>query len=100
MSDKLINFEPIEEKKETIKPPSPPPLPVKASSMEFPQLDFADMSFDFGQVPDIPDMLASGNHNGAYKHAASGDQMDVDMNMDVQDWLDSLVVPVNKMDPE
>ena len=104
MSEKLISYQPqiVEEKRETIKlkPPSPPPLPVKSSAMEFPQLDFADMSFDFGCVPDIPDMLASTNHQGGYGQAVTGDQMEVDMNMDVQDWLDSLVVPVNKMEPE
>ena len=68
--------------------------------MEFPQLDFADMSFDFGQVPDIPEMLETQNHDQAYSQPIPGDNMEVDMNVDVQDWLDSLVVPVNKMDPE
>ena len=68
--------------------------------MEFPQLDFADMSFDFGQVPDIPEMLETQNQDQAHIQATPSDNMEVDMNVDVQDWLDSLVVPVNKMDPE
>ena len=65
--------------------------------MEFPQLDFADMSFDFGQIPDLPDILSTQNPN---QPNPPGDHMEVDMSMDVQDWLDSLVVPVNKMDPD
>ena len=68
--------------------------------MEFPQLDFADMSSDFGQVPDIPEMLETQNQDQAYIQPTPSDNMEVDMNVDVQDWLDSLVVPVNKMDPE
>ena len=68
--------------------------------MEFPQLDFADISFDFGQVPDIPEMLGTQNQDQAYIQPTPSDNMEVDMNVDVQDWLDSLVVPVNKMDPE
>ena len=67
--------------------------------MEFPQLDFADMSFDFGQIPDLPDMLAVSTQNPNQANPP-GDHMEVDMSMDVQDWLDSLVVPVNKMDPD
>ena len=68
--------------------------------MEFPQLDFADMSFDFGQVPDIPNILDSQSQFHTFNQRDPGDHMEVDMKMDVQDWLDSLVVPVNKMDPE
>ena len=68
--------------------------------MEFPQLDFADTSFDFGQVPDIPNILDSQSQVHTFNQRAPGDHMEVDMNMDVQDWLDSLVIPVNKMDPE
>ena len=68
--------------------------------MEFPQLDFADMSFDFGQVPDSPNILEAQNQDQTFNQGAPGDHMEVDMKMDVQDWLDSLVVPVNKMDPE
>ena len=95
----------VHKKIETIKPPSPPPLPAKNSLMEFPQLDFADMSFDFGQVPDIPEMLETQNHDQAFNQPIPGEIMEVDMNMDVpnydvQKWLDSLVVPVNKIDPE
>ena len=84
----------LPDKKEN--PPSPPPLPVKNTSMEFPQLDFADISFDFGENPDISCMML--NQNQAQSNVA--DNMEVDMNTDVQDWLDSLVVPLNKMDPD
>ena len=78
----------------TNKPPSPPPLPGKNSPLEFPQLDFSDMSFDFGQVADIPEILPPHSQGTV----GSGHDMEVDIDMDVQDWLDSLVVPVNKID--
>ena len=68
--------------------------------MEFPQLDFADMSFDFEQVPDLPNILEAQNQGQIFSQGSPGDHMEVEMKMDVQDWLDSLVVPVNKMDPE
>ena len=68
--------------------------------MEFPQLDFADMSFDFEQVPDLPNIPEAQNQGQTFNQGAPVDIMEVEMNMDVQDWLDSLVVPVNKMDPE
>jgi len=80
---------------ESCKPPSPPPLPVKNNQMEFPQLDFSDISFDFGETPTIQEMLSQSQQNQNQVNS-----MEVDMHMDVQDWLDSLVVPLNKMDPE
>jgi len=92
--DILMQNGDLPDKKEN--PPSPPPLPVKNTSMEFPQLDFADISFDFGENPDISCMML--NQNQAQSNVA--DNMEVDMNTDVQDWLDSLVVPLNKMDPD
>ena len=102
LSERIESYQPgiVHKKIETNKPPSPPPIPAKNSPMEFPQLDFADMSFDFGQVPDIPEMLGTQNQDQAYIQPTPSDNMEVDMNVDVQDWLDSLVVPVNKMDPE
>ena len=87
-----------ESKRETIKPPSPPPLPARNCPLEFPQLDFSDMSFDFGQMPDIPEILETPLQDKAFEEVKDGDNMEVDMDMDVQDWLDSLVVPVNKND--
>ena len=102
LSERIESYQPgiVHNKIETNKPPSPPPIPAKNSPMEFPQLDFADMSFDFGQVPDIPEILGTQNQDQAYIQPTPSDNMEVDMNVDVQDWLDSLVVPVNKMDPE
>ena len=63
--------------------------------MEFPQLDLADMSFDFGLDNDFESMLEAQEKkvNGVNKKVTPS--MDVDMDMDVQDWLDSLVVPPN-----
>ena len=63
--------------------------------MEFPQLDLADMSFDFGLDNDFESMLEAQEKkvNGVNKKITPS--MDVDMDMDVQDWLDSLVVPPN-----
>ena len=79
------------------KPPCPPPLPQKHSPMEFPQLDLADMSFDFGLDNDFETMLEAQEKkvNGVTKKHGDNPSMDVDMDMDVQDWLDSLVVPPN-----
>ena len=98
--------EKVPENSKTSTPPSPPPLPLKNSPMEFPQLDFADMSFDFGVMPDLPDMLHNQENTNNFENLVenqtnTGDHMDVDMDMDVQDWLDSLVVPLNnKMNPD
>ena len=84
-------------------PPVAPPLPNKSSPMEFPPIDLADMSFDFG---DIEGMLTNGAEqprpvtSGASVDTGQA-SMEVDMDMDVQDWLDSLVVPLNtKLHPD
>ena len=87
------------------KPPSPPPLPSKSSPNMFPQLDLADMSFDFGLGPDLEDMLDATEANNVDpvvdQQRTGNSNMDVDMDMDVQDWLDSLVVPLNtKLHPD
>ena len=87
------------------KPPSPPPLPSKSSPNMFPQLDLADMSFDFGLGPDLEDMLDATETNNVDpvvdQQRTGNSNMDVDMDMDVQDWLDSLVVPLNtKLHPD
>lgn len=109
----------------SFKPPPPPPLPVvkttssmdmkttPTSSMDclFPQLDLADMSFDFGQsaMPDLPPSIFGGSEvvesqgnifdkvkmvepQGITfdKVMSEGESMEVDQ--DVADWLDSLVV--------
>ena len=110
------------------KPPNPPPLPAKQSPTfhQFPQLDLAaDMSFDFGLGSELEGLLGTNNSNGAVGcegtiaasnnmscHApgnvmgngvSGGQGMDVDLedDVDVQDWLDSLVVPINsKLHPD
>ena len=85
------------------KPPSPPPLPTKSSPM-FPTLDLADMSFDFGLGSEFEGMLdtSNGHLDTIQSQPTSGPNMDVDMDIDnVQDWLDSLVVPLNsKLHPD
>ena len=82
------------------KPPSPPPLPLKNSPLEFPPLDLTDMSFDFG-LSELPDMMEEEGQVSKPGESHSSN-MEVDMDsMDVQDWLDSLVVPLNsKIQPE
>merc|ERR1739848_983012 len=82
------------------KPPSPPPLPLKNSPLEFPPLDLTDMSFDFG-FSELPDMMEEEGQVSKTGESHSNN-MEVDMDsMDVQDWLDSLVVPLNsKIQPE
>jgi len=82
------------------KPPSPPPLPLKNSPLEFPPLDLTDMSFDFG-LSELPDMMEEEGQVSKPGDSHSSN-MEVDMDsMDVQDWLDSLVVPLNsKIQPE
>jgi len=112
------------------KPPNPPPLPAKQSptySHQFPQLDLtADMSFDFGLGSELEGILgnnsisvgegstaATNKYNGLGptnvigsidNNGVNGGQgMDVDLedDVDVQDWLDSLVVPINsKLHPD
>ena len=77
------------------KVPPAPPLPLKNSPLEFPPLDLADMSFDFGQISDLPTILPGGEE-AAYdsmvdSQLSLAENMEVDM--DVADWLDSLVVP-------
>jgi len=77
--------------------PPAPPLPLKNSPLEFPPLDLADMSFDFGQLPELPTLLPGQEEpNGSYdtmvdSQLSLAENMEVDM--DVADWLDSLVVP-------
>lgn len=111
------------------KPPNPPPLPAKQSPTfhQFPQLDLAaDMSFDFGLGSELEGILGNNSNSvGEASTAASnnyscsgpinvigsvgnisvngGQGMDVDLedNVDVADWLDSLVVPINsKLHPD
>ena len=77
------------------KPPNPPPLPQKNSPMEFPQLDLADMSFDFGLDNDFESMLMDQDKKMNGVNKKNTDDMDVDLDMDVQGWLDNLVVPPN-----
>lgn len=77
------------------KVPPAPPLPLKNSPLEFPPLDLADMSFDFGQISELPTILPGGEE-AAYdsmvdSQLSLAENMEVDM--DVADWLDSLVVP-------
>jgi hypothetical protein len=74
--------------------PPAPPLPLKDSPLEFPPLDLADMSFDFGQLDSLPTILPG--QEASYdsmvdSQLSLAENMDVDM--DVADWLDSLVVP-------
>ena len=80
------------------KVPPAPPLPLKNSPLEFPQLDL-DSSFDFGQLPDLPAIMP-GCEDGSLRDTydsmvdnelSLAENMDVDM--DVADWLDSLVGP-------
>lgn len=77
------------------KVPPAPPLPLKNSPLEFPPLDLADMSFDFGQISDLPTILPGGEEAAIDSMVDSqlslAENMEVDM--DVADWLDSLVVP-------
>ena len=66
-----------------------------SDSIQFPQLDF-----NFDLLPDLSNMLQDkhikGNVGNLVKtHSSNVDQMEVDMDMDVQDWLDSLVLPLN-----
>ena len=111
------------------KPPNPPPLPAKQSPTfhQFPQLDLAaDMSFDFGLGSELEGILGNNSNSGgeestavATSYSSSGpinvigsignisvngiQGMDVDLedDVDVQDWLDSLVVPINtKLHPD
>ena len=55
------------------------------------------MSFDFGQLPELPTLLPGQEEpNGSYdtmvdSQLSLAENMEVDM--DVADWLDSLVVP-------
>ena len=55
------------------------------------------MSFDFGQLPELPALLPGQEEpNGSYdsmvdSQLSLAENMEVDM--DVADWLDSLVVP-------
>jgi hypothetical protein len=65
------------------------------SSIQFPQLDF-----NFDLLPDLSNMLQDKHikvnvGNLVKTHSSNVDQMEVDMYMDVQDWLDSLVLPLN-----
>ena len=110
------------------KPPNPPPLPAKQSPPvhQFPQLDLAaDMSFDFGLGSELEGILGTNGDNGGEGSTAAtnsycpgpinvigsignvningGQGMDVDLEDDVgvADWLDSLVVPINsKLHPD
>ena len=63
--------------------------------IQYPQLDF-----NFDLLPDFSNMLQDKHIKGnignlVKKHSSNVDQMEVDMDMDVQDWLDSLVLPLN-----
>jgi len=83
------------------KVPPAPPLPLKNSPMEFPQLDLADMNFDFGQLPDLPAIFPGTeevvSNNSTYDNIVETQigmsEVPMDVDMDVADWLDSLVVP-------
>lgn len=83
------------------KVPPAPPLPLKNSPMEFPQLDLADMNFDFGQLPDLPAIFPGTeepvSNNSTYDNMVDTQlgmaEVAMDVDMDVADWLDSLVVP-------
>ena len=57
------------------------------TQQELPHLDF-----DFGLLPDFPEVLPDPLHTRAHQ-GTSDSQMEVDTEMDVQDWLDSLVAP-------
>lgn len=57
------------------------------NQQELPHLDF-----DFGLLPDFPEVLPDPLHTRA-QQGTSDSQMEVDTEMDVQDWLDSLVAP-------
>ena len=78
---------------ERIRPPSPlpppgrprPPSPLPTAPLELPQLDFGDISFDLGQLPDI----GWGDLKGEARVVEGEEGMEVDM--DVADWLDSLI---------
>ena len=66
-----------------------------SDSIQFPQLDF-----NFDLLPDFSNMLQDKNikvniGNLVKNQSSSVDQMEVDMDMDVQNWLDSLVLPLN-----
>lgn len=45
------------------------------------------LDFDFGLLPEFPTLQQNVNHPHVQE------SMDVDFDLDIQDWLDSLVVP-------
>ena len=62
---------------------------------QFPQLEFNfDLLQYFSYI--LQDQEMRGNIGNLVKNQPSNvDQMEVDMDMDVQDWIDSLVLPLN-----
>ena len=66
----------------------------KSFPTQIPQLDF-----NFDLLPDFPDMLPTKESKS--NPSNTGENMEVDFDMDVQDWLDSLVVHINnKINPD
>jgi len=116
-----------EEGSTKIAPPPPPPPPLNTAKpstsdasctgctpvtsaackdLHLPQLDFGDLSFDLGQLPDLggwtPDKggwVVGGDPGGGGKDwlesSSGGADESMDVDMDVADWLDSLLPPVN-----
>merc|ERR1719273_2201414 len=67
------------------KVPPAPPLPLKNSPLEFPPLDLADMSFDFGQISELPPILPGGEE-AAYDSMVDS-QLSLAENMEVDSQL-------------
>ena len=60
------------------------PARSTAPEQQLPQLDFGDLSFDLSQLPEL-----GWDNRGVKEDNNGGEGMDVDM--DVADWLDSLL---------
>jgi len=87
------------------------PVAPAFKDLHLPQLDFGDLSFDLGQLPDLggwtPDkngwvVGAGGDPGGTggggkdwLESSSGGGDESMDVDMDVADWLDSLLPPVN-----
>lgn len=71
-----------------------PPPAYKNPPIDLPQLDFGDLSFDLGHLPELgwAEQLRGDKVGGG---GMVDDNMDVDM--DVADWLDSLLPANNQV---
>merc|ERR1740128_1266747 len=71
-------------------PPPPAKSPTTTVEVELPQLDFGDLSFDLSQLPDLG-WDQRGEGSSSQESMAGGSQESMDVDMDVADWLDSLL---------